>query len=184
MNLENDELVIWEEASNMIINGSFTNGYFFLTNKRMAFVQTHEIRPSFLLRKIKENIDLWEMDIWKVIDLSLMDINGYDHPLVRVRYKESEVFFTFPDLDPKPAYAAMVVFLNHARLIHKNMDLLKNINENLKSGKLEVGERMPRMVIDQPMRTDESCHQCAKTMLEEETNILSTEIRECLMCPE
>jgi len=184
MNLEKDELMIWEEPSNMIINGEVTNGYLIMTNKRLAFFQMQNIKPSLFMRKAQENVDIWEHDIWGAIDLSLLDMKGFDHPLVRIRYKEGEAFFTFPGLKPKPAIAAMIVFMNHARLISKNMDLMKNINENLKSGAREVGARLPRLVIDQPMRSDETCHQCAKTMLEEETNTLSSEIRECLTCPE
>jgi hypothetical protein len=76
----------------------------------------------------------------------------------------------------------MVVFINNARLINKNFSLMKNIVENLRSGDLKLGERLPKLVIDQPMRPDETCHQCAKTMLEDETDLLASEIRECIIC--
>jgi len=184
MNLDNDELIIWEEPSHMIIHGEITDGYILLTNKRMAFIQMHDIKPSILMRKTVENVEIWKQDIWDIQDLSLLEMNIYDHPLVRIRYKEGEVYFTFPNLKPRPTLAALIVLLNHARLINKNVSMLKNINDTLTAGTLEVGERLPRLVIDQPVRADETCHQCAKTMLEEETNILSTEIRECLLCPE
>ena len=183
MDLDHNEMVIWEEPSHMIIHGEVTDGFLLMTNKRIVFLQMQEIRPSILMRKKIENVDIWELGIWDVQDLSLLEMNIYDHPLVRIRYKEGEAYFTFPNLRPKPTLAALIVVLNHARLINKNISMLDNINDNLKSGSLEVGERMPRLVIDQPVRTDESCHQCAKTMLEEETNILSSEIRECIMCP-
>jgi hypothetical protein len=184
MDLENNEMVIWEEPSHMVIHGEVTDGYLLLTNKRMVFIQMQKIKPSILMRKTVENVEIWEQDIWDVQDLALLEMNIYDHPLIRIRYKEGEVYFTFPQLKPKPALAALIVFLNHARLIHKNVSMMKNINDSLTSGTLEIGERMPRLVIDQPVRTDESCHQCAKTMLEEETNMLSSEIRECIMCPD
>jgi hypothetical protein len=183
MDLENDELVVWEEPSHMIIHGEVTDGYLLLTNRRMVFIQMKKMKPSIFLRGSDKNTDLWDLDIWKVMDVSLMDMKKFDHPLVRVRYKEGEVFFTFPNLKPKPALAAMIVFINHARLISKNMSLMNSIRESLRSGELEVGERMPRLVIEQQMRADETCHQCAKTILEEETNILASEIRECLTCP-
>jgi hypothetical protein len=182
MNLDRDEMVVWEEESNMVIHGEVTKGFFIMTNKRMMFIQVQEIRPSLFMRGAMKDVEIWELGIWKVLDLNMMDINGFNHPLVRIRYKEGEAFFTFPRLEPRPAYAAMVVFLNHARLIQKNTDLLENIKENLRSGELKIGERLPQMVIDQPMRPDETCHQCAKTMLEEETNKLSSEINECLVC--
>jgi hypothetical protein len=183
MDLENNEMMIWEEPSHMMIHGKVTEGYLLLTNKRMAFVQMQETKPSILIRKTTRNVDIWELGIWDIQDLSLMELNKHNHPLIRVRYKEGETFFTFPKLEPRPTLAALIVLLNHARLINKNISMLENIVDNLNSGTLEVGERMPRMVIDQPVRPDESCHQCAKTMLEEETNILSQEIKECLMCP-
>ncbi|MGA1873418.1 MAG: hypothetical protein ACMUHY_07070 [Thermoplasmatota archaeon] len=184
MNLKNDELVVWEEPSHMIIHGDVTDGYLFLTNRRMVFVQMPKLRPSLFMRSSNNNVDLWELDIWNIQDVALLEMRKFKHPLVRVRYKEGEAYFTFPDLQPKPALAAMVVFINHARLINKNMSLMDNIRSNLRSGELKVGERLPRLVIEQPVRTDESCHQCAKTMLEEETDILASEIRECLLCSE
>lgn len=183
MNLKNEELVVWEEPSHMIIHGEVMDGYLLLTNRRMAFVQMQKVKPSIFMRSTESNVDIWELDIWNIIDITLLDMANFKHPLVRIRYKEGETFFTFPNLEPKPAVAALVVFVNHARLISKNMSLMENIRENLRSGELEVGERLPRLVIDQPMRSDETCHQCAKTMLEEETDILASEIKECLVCP-
>ncbi|MGA1792946.1 MAG: hypothetical protein ACMUHM_03255 [Thermoplasmatota archaeon] len=184
MNLKNDELVVWEEPSHMMIHGKVTDGYLLLTNKRMVYVQTQKIKPSLFMRgNGSNNTDIWELDIWKVMDVSLLEMKKFRHPLVRIRYKEGEAFFTFPNLEPRPAIAALVVFLNHARLISKNMSLMHNIRDNLRTGDLEVGERLPRLVIEQPMRSDETCHQCAKTMLEDETDILASEIRECLLCP-
>ncbi|MBN1389279.1 MAG: hypothetical protein JXA22_01410 [Candidatus Thermoplasmatota archaeon] len=184
MILNNNEMILWEEPSNLIIKGEVTSGHLFLTNRRMVFVQMQVSGPSLLKRNTRSDVTLWEQDIWGVMDVSLLDMMNFKHPLVRIRYKEGEVFLTFPTLEPKPALAAMVVFINHARLISKNMSLMENIRDNLRSGELKVGERLPRLVIDQPMRSDETCHQCAKTMLEEETDILASEIKECLMCPE
>ena len=106
MDLDYDEMVIWEEPSHMIIHGEVTDGYMLLTNKRLVFVQMREIKPSILMRKRVENVDIWELDIWNVQDLSLLEMNIYDHPLIRVRYKEGEVYFTFPDLKPRPTLAA------------------------------------------------------------------------------
>jgi len=183
MNLRNDELVVWEEPAHMIIHGEVTDGYLLLTNGRMVFVQIQKMKPSLFMRNSNGSSDIWDLDIWNVMDVSLLDMKKFDHPLVRIRYKEGEAFFTFPNLEPKPALAAIVVFINHARLISKNVSLMHNIRDNLRSGDLKVGERLPHLVIEQPMRTDETCHQCAKTMLEEETAQLASEIRECLLCP-
>jgi len=180
MIIEKDELVVWEEKSHMIIGGEVVDGTFMITNRRLLFVQITDQRSLMKVKRTESEI--WEVGIWDVLDLDLMEMKRFGFPLVRVRYKEDEVFFTFPDLKPRPALAAMVVFMNHARLINKNVSLMKNIVDNLRSGELKVGERMPKLVIDQPMRLDETCHQCAKTMLEEETNLLASEIRECIIC--
>ena len=180
MMIDKDELVVWEEKSHMIIGGEIVDGTFMITNKKLMFVQVPNQRN--LIRMNRKESRIWDMDIWNVLDIGLMETNKFRFPLVRIRYREDEVFFTFPNLEPRPAIAAMVVFINHARLISKNVSLMQNIVENLRSGDLRVGERLPKLVIDQPMRPDETCHQCAKTMLEEETDLLASEIRECIIC--
>jgi hypothetical protein len=180
MIIENDELVIWAERSRMIIGGDVVEGTLMLTNKSMTFVQARDVR-SFITRK-KEDVEIWKRDIWDILSIDLLNVKGFKYPAARVRYKEEEVYFTFPDLEPNPTIAAMIVFVNHARLINKNISLVHNIEKNLKSGELKVGDRLPKLVIDQPLRPDETCHQCAKTMLEQETDELSSEIHECLIC--
>lgn len=179
MILSNDEMMIWSGKAHMVIGGDISGGDLVITNRRLGFITEDQKRTIFTQRKVT---DLWEIDIWKVMDVELIGMKGYEHPLIRFRYKEDETYFTFPDLEPRPALAAIIVFINHARLFSKNMALLRSIDSSLSKGELELGERLPKLVIDQQMKADETCHQCAKEMLVEESDRLSSEISECIYC--
>ncbi|MFW3145296.1 MAG: hypothetical protein ACMUIE_00610 [Thermoplasmatota archaeon] len=179
MILSNDEMVLWTGFSHMVIGGDITGGELIITNKRLCFVTEEQKKSIFSNRKLS---DLWELDVWKIMDIELIDTNSFKEPVLRFRYKEGETYFTFPKLEPRPTLAAVIVIINHARLINKNISLLRSINDGLAQGSLKVGERLPKLVIDQPMRTDQTCHQCAKDMLESESDLLSNEIKECLVC--
>jgi len=177
--LNDSELVVWSERSQMVIGGGVTQGQFVMTTRRLSFV-TEEDRTSIFFNR--KPTDLWELDIWNVLDMELLEMKGFDLPLIRIRYKEGERFFTFPSLAPRPTLGGVIVLLNYARLMDKNVALTRSIGKALRDGELDVGERIPKIVVDQPMKADEVCHQCAKEMLVQDTDRLSGEVRECIMC--
>lgn len=163
----------------MLIGGDISKGEFIITNRRLVFANISQQKSIFH----RENItDLWEIGIWEILDIELLDVKNFNYPFIRFRYKEDETYFTFPDYEPRPTLAALIIFINHARVFLKTQSLLRSIGRNLAKNKLEVGERLPNLVIDQPLRSDQTCHQCAKEMLTNDTEQIATEIEECIYC--
>ena len=179
MKLENDELVVWKDKGDMIFNGEVVRGILTITNRRLFFQEDNNPR-SFIGRR--EQNDLWDLDIWKVMGANIIEMSGMDYPMIRINYKEHEVFFTFPDKDPRQTLAGIIVFINHARMIERIMGLMKSVEKNLKNRSLEVGERTPDLIEDIPHKADENCYQCGKTLLEDEMAELNEEYQECLRC--
>ena len=130
-------------------------------------------------------IDLFEAnekDIDRVKDINLYQVNGRDFPYIRVHYKENDVYFTFPDSDPRSTVAAMIIFVNHAWTISKMVINIKNIERSLRSGTLNMGEDLPKFLTELPRKADEECHQCGKSLIEDELDMLAQDVRECLSC--
>jgi hypothetical protein len=179
MKLQNDELIIWKDQCNMILAGEIVKGELVITNRRLYF---QEGKNPHSFKVWRDKSDLWDLDIWKVKDAALMEFQGIDYPMIRLRYSEHEVFFTFPDYDPRQSLAGIIVFINHARMIEKLMDLMRNVERNLKSGNLNVGEEMPKLRVETPTKADEECYQCGKTLLEEDIDEIAQEVKECMNC--
>ncbi|MCK7483188.1 MAG: hypothetical protein M0C28_43650 [Candidatus Moduliflexus flocculans] len=108
MKIDNDEIVVWDRNCQMILGGKISRGRILVTNKKVAFVSHDE--PGLLGGKKKES-DLWELEIGKVSDINLHEKTGIEFPMVRVHYKEGDVFLTFPDHQPKPTVAALHLLL-------------------------------------------------------------------------
>jgi hypothetical protein len=179
MNLENDEIIIWESPSHMIIDGAVVNGGIIITSKRLVFFQKD--RKRFFGTNGKVN-DIWELGLNRILGVSRFEKSNIDYPMIRIHYKEDDVFFTFPDYKEKPTLSAMIIFINHARLIDRIMGVMKNIDGNLKEGNLQTGEKVPELMFETPLRADEECHQCGKPLMEEDIDKLSEDIKECLSC--
>lgn len=179
MKLQNDELIIWKNRSHMIFSGEPIFGEICITNKRLIF--THKDVPGFIPMKRNE-VDFWELDIGKVREVNMHDVPGVDYPVIRIHYKEDDVYLTFPDHEPRSTLASMIIFINHARMIEKMMVLMRNIDHSLDKGTLEIGDRLPELKIELPSRADEECYQCGKTLIEEEIDNISEEYQECLSC--
>jgi hypothetical protein len=180
MELAYDEIQVWNESCHMIMNGEVVTGDLTITNKRMVFrVDNHSRFGS----KKKRNLeDFWELPVGHVHEVNLHEKVGINYPMVRVRYKEDEVFFTFPDHQPRQLATALIVFINHARLIERVMGVMRSLDGSLREGNLQVGERLPHIMIDVPQRADEDCLQCGQPLLDEEFEALSDDIRECISC--
>ena len=63
MNLENDEMIIWDSPSQMIIGGAVVVGALIITNRRIVFYQKD--RKRFLASE-GEIRDIWELGINRV----------------------------------------------------------------------------------------------------------------------
>lgn len=179
MNLENDEMIIWESPSHMIMDGAVVVGGITITNKRLVFFQKDRKRFFGTNGNVH---DIWELGINKIHDINTFEKSNIDFPMIRIRYKEDEVFFTFPDYDEKQTLYAMLIFVNHARMMDRIMAVMKNIDSNLKSGDLNIGEKVPDLMFEEPHKADEECFQCGKPLLEEDIDQLSEDIKECLSC--
>lgn len=179
MKLQNDEMIIWKQRSHMMIKGAVVIGEVAITTKRMVFLQYED--PRALVKKKTEK-DIWELEIDNVKDINLYEMNGKDFPFLRVHYRESDAFFTFPDSDPRSTVAAMIIFINHARTIMKMVNTMNNIERNLKAGTLNLGEELPKFITELPMKADDECHQCGKPLIEDELDQLAQDVRECLSC--
>jgi len=179
MELKNDEMVLWENPSRMIIKGAVTEGSLLVTNRRLAFVAKEQPRywPSS-----SKNTDLWELGINRVQSIDLHSLSSVKYPVIRVHYKESDVYFTFPDHDAKATLTALIVFVNHARLIDRIMSVMKSLDRSLKNGTLSVGEKVPNLMIDTPYKADEGCFQCGKPLFEDELDEMAKDVKECLSC--
>ncbi|MGA1823000.1 MAG: hypothetical protein ACMUIG_10795 [Thermoplasmatota archaeon] len=179
MKLMNDELIVWKNRSHMIFNGEPIFGEINITNKRVVF--THKDVPGFLPIKKKDQ-DFWELDIGRIKEVNMHSVKGADYPVIRIHYKEDDVFLTFPDHEPRSTLASLIIFINHARMIEKMMSVMRNIDLSLKKGTLEIGEKIPELTVEYPAKADEECYQCGKTLLDEEIDNLSEEYQECLSC--
>lgn len=181
MELGNDEIVVWNQQCHMIMKGDVIYGDLTVTNKRLLFRSVDD--PTFLSRK-RNRTDLWELETRKVLDINVHELVGYDHPMIRVRYKEEQVLLRFPDFGAREAATALIVFVNHARLIERLMSVMHSVDESLKEGNLNVGEKLPHILIDVPARADEDCFQCGKPLLEDEFDQLNEQVKECILCEE
>jgi len=181
MELGQDEIMIWNQKGHMIMKGEVVNGDLTVTNKRLVFRSVDD--PTFLSRKITTT-DLWELETGRVLEIHTHEMVGFDHPMIRIRYKEDEVFLRFPEFGPRETATALVVFINHARLFERLMSVMKNVEESLKEGNLNVGENLPHILIDVPNRVDEDCFQCGKPLLEKEFEELNEQVKECILCEE
>ncbi len=179
MKLQNDEMIIWKQRSHMMLKGEVVIGEVAITTRRMVFLQYDDPR---ILRKEKTERDVWELDIDRIKDINLYQVNGRDFPYIRVHYKENDVYLTFPDSDPRSTVAAMIIFVNHAWTISKMVTNIKNIERSLMSGTLNMGEDLPKFVTDLPRKADEECHQCGKSLIEDELDMIAQDVRECLSC--
>jgi len=179
MKLQNDELIIWKDNGDMILDGEVVNGELIITNRRINFRGGDSPR-SILGRK--ESADLWDLDIWKVKEVTIIEIRGIKYPMIRLSYSEHEVYFTFPKHEPRQTLAGIVVFINHARMIERIMDLMKNVDRSLKKRTLNVGENIPQLRDENPKKADENCYQCGKTLLEDELDEIDEEVKECMSC--
>jgi hypothetical protein len=179
MELESNEIMIWDQKCHMIINGEVLYGDLIITNNRMVFRSVDD--PTFLSRKITTT-DIWDLETERVLEVNVHEMVGFDHPLIRVRYKEDEVFFRFPEYGSREAATALVVFINHARLIKRLMSVMKNVEESLKEGNLVVGEKLPHILVDVPNKADEDCFQCGKSLIGNELELINEQVKECLMC--
>jgi hypothetical protein len=179
LKLNNDELIVWKSPAHMIMKGEVVIGEIMVTNKSISFAQREEKR--FLSSNNKMN-DLWELELNRIQDVNMHRITGIMYPMVRIRYRENEVFFTFPDREPTQTITALIVFINHAMLIERIMGLMKNMERGLDSGSLKLGEKVPNLMVDLPHKADEGCFQCGKILLDEEIDKLSEDVRECLSC--
>ncbi len=179
MKIDHDEIIVWDRNGQMILGGKVSRGRVMVTNKKIAFVSMDE--PGLFGGKKKES-DLWDLEIGKVVDINLHEKTGIEFPMVRVHYKEGDVFLTFPDLKPKPTVAAFISFVNSARMIERLMSVMRNLDKNLINNTLVVGEKLPELKGGLPGKADEECHQCGKTMLDDEMDKVSTEVNECISC--
>lgn len=179
MKIDNDEIVVWDRNCQMILGGKVSKGRILVTNKKLGFISIDE--PGFLSGKKKES-DLFELEIGKVQDINLHERTGIDFPMVRVLYKEGSVFFTFPDHEPRPAVAALISFVNSARMIERLMIVMRNLDHNLNNKTLIVGETLPVLKVGLSSKADEECHQCGKTLIDDEMDKVSTEVNECISC--
>jgi hypothetical protein len=162
MDLRNDELMIWKDKAHMIINGPAAAGEFIITNKRIAFSAKSD--PS-LFSKAKKT-DLWDMAISRVQDVDEHQINGMDHPVIRIRYNGSDSYFTFPDSEPRASLAAVRIFINSARRIERELDLMRGVGRSLKDETLHVHGKLPELIKDIPRPADQICFQCGKNLHE------------------
>ena len=181
MELGNNEIMVWNQKCHMIMNGEVVYGDMSVTNKRMVFRSVDD--PTFLSRKITTT-DLWELETARVLEINVHEMVGYNHPMIRVRYKEDEIYLRFPEYGDREVATALVVFVNHARLIERLMTVMHNVEESLKEGNLTVGEKLPHIMIDVPNRADEECFQCGKPLLENEFDQLNEQVKECILCEE
>ncbi len=179
MELGTDEILVWNEPCHMIMKGGVVFGDLTITNKRLLY--RAKDTPKFLSHSSKFN-DFWDLDVSKVSEINIHNMVGMDHPMIRIRYKEDEVFLRFPDYDPRKAATALIVFVNHARLIERVMSVMRSIDGSLKEGNLNVGENLPHIMIDLPNKADEECFQCGKPLVEDEIDTLTDQIKECFGC--
>jgi len=179
MKIDNDEIVVWDRNCHMILGGKVSKGRIMVTNKKLGFISVDE--PGLLGGRKKES-DLFELEIGKVHDINLHERTGIDFPMVRVQYKEGSAFFTFPDHEPRPAVAAFISFVNSARMIERLMSVMRNLDKNLNNKTLVVGEKLPELKGGLPSKADEECHQCGKTLIDDEMDKISIEVNECISC--
>lgn len=177
MELRNDEMIIWKEKAHMLVNGPAAAGEFVITNKRMAFFADSE---TTILRRSTRST-LWDIAIGRVQDIDLRDLKGLDHPVIRIHYAENDLFFTFPESAPKTSLAAIRLFVNSARRIEKEMDLMRGVSRSLKDDRLHLHGKLPDLIKDIPLPADQVCFQCGKE-LQEAAIVDPDDISECTVC--
>ena len=179
MKMDNDDMTIWKQSSHMIMNGEVIKGDVLITTRNIVFMQYDD--PRIFLRE-KKGREIWDLGLERIMDINLYDGNEKDFPFIRIHYKENDAYFTFPDSDPKSTIAAMIIFINHGRTISRMMNITKNIGSSLKDGTLDIGEELPKLIKDLPMKVDEECYQCGKPLMDDDMSQITTNIRECLSC--
>jgi hypothetical protein len=177
MEIRNDEMIIWKGRGHMILKGSTAPGEFMITNKRMAFYA--ESKSTLLSRK--NTSDIWDLSIERVIDVDTFEIKGLDHPVIRIRYSEDEVYFTLPESSPGSSLAAIRLFINAARRIENQMDLMRGVERSLKEDTLLSQGEIPELIKGVPKPADQVCFQCGKGLVDPPTFDLE-DLRKCTVC--
>ena len=162
MDLRNDELMIWKDKARMMINGPTATGELIITNKRIAFIAKSD--PTYFSKAKKTN--LWDIAIDRVQDVDEHMFQGLDHPVIRIHYTESDNYFTFPDSEPKASLAAIRLFINSARRIERELDLMRGVGRSLKDDTLHLHGKMPELIKDIPKPADQVCFQCGNNLHE------------------
>ncbi|MDG6225451.1 MAG: hypothetical protein QCI82_08050 [Candidatus Thermoplasmatota archaeon] len=160
MDLRNDELVVWKDRAHMMVKGPAATGDLMITNKRIAFVA--KSGSTFFQRSTSS--DLWDIAIERVMDIDMQEMSGLDHPVIRIRYNEDEMFFTLPDSSPRSSLAAMRLFVNSARRIEGELDIIRGVSRSLKEDTLVTGDRLPALIKGVPQPADQVCFQCGKNL--------------------
>jgi hypothetical protein len=177
MDLRNDELMIWKDKAHMVVNGPAAAGEFIITNRRIAFISQSD--PTYFRKATKTG--LWDIAINRVQDVDEHMLTGMDHPVIRIHYNESDSYFTFPDSEPKASLAAIRLFINSARRIERELDLMRGVGRSLKDDTLHIHGRLPELIKDIPQPADQVCFQCGKNLQEpsvEDPDDIST----CSVC--
>lgn len=164
MEIRNDELIIWKDKAHMVVNGPAAIGEFLVTNKRLAFIVNSE--PTIFSRSVRS--DIWDLSIERVMDVDTYDLKGLPHPVIRIRYSEDDAYFTFPDSSPRSSLAAMRLFINAARRIEGQLDVMKGVSLSLKEDTLLSGGTIPELIKDVPRPADQVCYQCGKGLVDPE----------------
>jgi hypothetical protein len=73
------------------------------------------------------------------------------------------------------------LFVNSARRIEREMDLIRGVGRSLKDDTLHVHGKVPELIKDIPLPADQVCFQCGKG-LDEPSVIDPNDTTECTVC--